>query len=75
MKKIKLVVLILLCIASTTMAIIIPFYVKDTYGVAIIMMGMISGALGMLLIILMEYVYPYGLYMRSRKTRKQIRIL
>jgi hypothetical protein len=65
-------------VGSIIMAFVAPQHVSEWEGKAILIMGMVAGALGMLLIILTEYVFPQGLYLRTSltdKTAKQIRIL
>tara|TARA_R110001592_G_scaffold151978_2_gene379133 strand:+ start:732 stop:932 length:201 start_codon:yes stop_codon:yes gene_type:complete len=65
-------------IGCIIMACVAPHYVSEWQGQAVLIMGMVAGALGMLLIILTEYVFPQGLYLRTsptNKTAKQIRIL
>lgn len=73
MKKLRLIYLIILCVSSIVMAIIAPYITKELGGTIILMIGMITGALGSLLIILTEYVFPHGLYVRGKK--KQHRVL
>ena len=78
MKKFRLITLITLMVGSIIIAFVAPYHVSEWEAQAIIIMGMVAGALGMLLIILTEYVFPHGLYMRlslTNKTAKQIRIL
>ena len=71
MKTFRLITLSILMIGCIIMACVAPHYVSEWQG-------MVAGALGMLLIILTEYVFPQGLYLRTsptNKTAKQIRIL
>lgn len=78
MKTFRLITLSILMIGCIIMACVAPHYVSEWQGQAILIMGMVAGALGMLLIILTEYVFPQGLYLRTsptNKTAKQIRIL
>ena len=78
MKAFRLITLITLMISSIILAVIVPYHVSEWQSQAVLIMGMVTGALGMLLIILTEYVFPHGLYMRlslTNKTARQIRIL
>lgn len=78
MKTFRLITLSILMIGCIIMACVAPHYVSEWQGQAVLIMGMVAGALGMLLIILTEYVFPQGLYLRTsptNKTAKQIRIL
>ena len=78
MKLFRLITLITLMISSIILAVVVPYHVSEWESQAILIMGMVAGGLGMLLIILTEYVFPNGLYMRlslTDKTARQIRIL
>ena len=78
MKKFRLITMIILMVGCIIMAFVAPYHVSEWQSQAILISGMVAGALGMLLIILTEYVFPHGLYMRlslTDKTARQIRIL
>jgi hypothetical protein len=77
MKTFRLITLIILMVSSIVMAFVAPYHVSEWQAQAVLVSGMVAGALGMLLIILTEYVFPHGLYMRlslTDKTARQIRI-
>ena len=74
-KKLRFIVLISLMVSGFILAIVAPQYLNEYSEKIILVGGMLSGALAMLLIILSEYVFPLGLYVRvNKKTGKQIRI-
>jgi hypothetical protein len=76
MKTLRLITLITVGVASIAMAIIAPQYVHEYASAVILVVGMSAGALGMLLIILSEYVFPEGLHFKWHKdSSRSIRIL